>query len=275
MFLYIKMNYNKIFLFTWLIVFTGCSSNNSESQNPENNEWITIFNGKDLEGWTPKIHRHETGENYAETFRVNDGLLEVNYDDYDKFEERYGHLFYHKPYSSFHLKWEYKFTDQWLEDAPSYTYRNSGVMFHSQDPHTILKDQDWPVSVEFQLLAEEKVGVKRPTGNICSPGTEVVYQGKVDPRHCIDSNSKTYKWDQWVKAELIVYGDSLVTHIINGDTVLQYNKPRIGSTGVVNNYDPKIIQFGKPLKEGFISFQAEGQGIQFRDIKIKDLEQIN
>ena len=143
-------------------------------------------------------------------------------------------------------------------------------MFHSQDPRTILKEQDWPISIEFQLLAGLSDGKPRPTGNMCSPGTDVVYHGKKDPRHCINSTSKTYPPEQWVKCELVVYGDSLISHIVEGDTVLQYSKPSIGG-GVVNGADPAIKIDGKPLKEGFIALQSEGQPVDFRNIEILDL----
>lgn len=234
-------------------------------------EWIQMFNGQNLEGWIPKIQHHETGENYANTFRVKDGIIEVNYDDYNEgFNDRYGHLFFEKPFSSFHMTWEYRFTDQWLEDAASYTYRNSGVMFHSQAPNTILKEQDWPISVEWQMLAEEEEGVARPTGNMCSPGTDVFFEGEKDPRHCINSTSPTFKWDEWVRADLIVFGDSLVIHLVNGDTVLQYTKPQIGG-GTATRFDPAIKINGKPLTEGYIGLQSEGQGVLFRDLRIKEL----
>ncbi|WP_409070386.1 DUF1080 domain-containing protein [Aliifodinibius sp. S!AR15-10] len=247
------------------MILISCTSKTVETE-----EWQPLFNGKDLSGWIPKFHHHETGVNYANTFRVVDGAIQVNYDDYDQFEERYGHLFYEEPFSSYHLKFEYRFTDQWMEDAPSYTYRNSGVMFHSQAPQTILKEQDWPISVEYQMLAEAEEGESRPTGNMCSPGTEVFYQGEMDPRHCISSSSDTYKWDQWVQADLIVHSDSLVIHKVNGEKVLEYTKPQIGG-GVANRYDPEIKVDGKLLKEGYIGLQAEGQGVEFRNIKIKEL----
>jgi hypothetical protein len=143
-------------------------------------------------------------------------------------------------------------------------------MYHSQDPHTILKEQDWPISVELQLLGGLDDGLARPTGNMCSPGTDVVFKGKIDPRHCINSSSKTYYGDQWVHAELIVLGDSLVSHLINGDTVLQYAKPQIGG-GVANGYDPAIKIDGKLLKKGFIALQSEGQEIDFKNIELLDL----
>lgn len=260
--------------FLGIIVFwsiSSCSPGVSNKSNDMEGEWQTLFNGKDLDDWIVKIHHHEVGDNHAQTFQIKDGVLQVNYDDYLDFNNRYGHLFYKEPFSSFHLSWEYRFTDQWLKDAPDYTYRNSGIMFHSQDPYTILKEQDWPISVEFQLLAGLGDGKPRPTGNMCSPGTEVFYKGKMDPRHCINSTSDTYEWDQWVKADLIVHSDSLITHLINGDTVLQYTHPQIGG-GVANNYDPAIKLDGKRLTDGYIALQSEGQGIEFREIKIKKLD---
>jgi hypothetical protein len=132
------------------------------------------------------------------------------------------------------------------------------------------KEQDWPISVEMQLLGGLGDGKPRPTGNMCSPGTNVVYKGKLDETHCINSTSKTYDGDQWVRGELIVYGDSLVQHIINGDTVLQYAKPQIGG-GVVNRYDPAIKQDGKLLSSGFIALQSEGQPVDFKNVQLLDL----
>jgi hypothetical protein len=242
-------------------------------QPPSKEKWVSLFNGKDLSGWTPKIYHHEVGDNYGNTFRAEEGMIKVRYDQYDHFNNRYGHLFYNKPFSYFKLRFDYRFTGIWRSDAASYTQINSGVMYHSQSPESILKEQDWPISVELQLLGGLKDGKSRPTGNMCSPGTDVVFNGKVDPRHCINSSSKTYYGDQWVHAELIVLGDSLVTHIINGDTVLQYSKPQIGG-GVATGYDPAIKIDGKLLKKGYIGLQSEGQEIDFKNIQLLDLSKI-
>jgi hypothetical protein len=268
-----KLFVSKLFSGFFLILvfaagFTGCVPAKNSVTTPQ---WISLFNGRDIKDWIVKIHRHEVGEDTANTFRVEDGIIKVRYDKYDKFNEQYGHLYYKQPFSYFHLITEYRITGEWRKDAPSYTIKNSGIMFHSQDPATIRRDQDWPISVELQLLAGLGDGKRRPTGNMCSPGTDVVYNGKIDPRHCIESTSKTYPADEWVTAELIVYGDSLVKHIINGDTVLQYSKPQIGG-GVANNYDRAIKQDGKLLTSGFIALQSEGQPVDFRNIKLLNLE---
>ncbi len=234
--------------------------------------WTTLFNGKNLEGWTTKIHHYEVGDNHGDTFRVEDSIIKVRYDQYEgDFNDRFGHLYYDTPYSYFHLQLDYRFVGELHPGAPSYTLKNSGVMFHSQDPRTMLKEQNWPISVEMQFLAGIEAGQSRPTGNMCSPGTEVIFEGERYPGHCISSGSKTYYGDQWVRAELIVLGDSLVTHIINGEKVLEYTRPQIGG-GVVEGFDPKIKKDGQLLKEGLIALQSEGQPIDFKNIKIKNLK---
>ncbi|GGW23496.1 3-keto-disaccharide hydrolase [Arenibacter certesii] len=265
-------NYPTLILFCLLgLLFTQCSTVKSVAQQDDDG-WAEMFNGKDIEDWTTKIHHYEVGDNYGDTFRVEDGIIKVRYDKYEgDFNERYGHLFYNTPYSYYHLIIEYRFVGELHPGAPGYTIKNSGVMFHSQDPNTILKEQDWPISVEMQFLAGLEEGKSRPTGNMCSPGTDVVYEGKIDPRHCINSTSKTYYGDQWVRAEAIVLGSSLVTHIVNGEKVLEYSNPQIGG-GVANRYDPAIKIDGKLLKEGFIGLQSEGQPIDFRKVSIKNLK---
>ncbi len=253
-------------------IIAACSPKTAQVKKSASSDWISLFNGKDMNDWFVKIHHHEVGDNYGQTFRVENGIIKVRYDQYnDGFKERYGHLYYKTPFSKYHLKMEYRFVDGWMKDAPSYTILNSGVMYHSQDPRTMPKEQDWPISVEMQFLAGLPDGQPRPTGNMCSPGTEIVYQGAQYNGHCLNSTSKTYPPGEWVTAELIVLGDSLITHMINGDTVLQYSKPSIGG-GVANRYDPKQKVEGQPLVSGYIALQSEGQPIDFRNIQLKRLD---
>ena len=252
------------FIFLYL---SGCKTVKTQSNS---DGWIALFNGKDINDWFVKIQHHAIGENFGNTFRVEEGSIKVRYDKYADFNDQFGHLYYKVPFSNYHLKLEYRFTGELQKGAPGYTLRNSGVMFHSQDPRTMPTEQDWPISIEMQFLGGLGDGKPRPTGNMCSPGTRIVYEGKLDDRHCIDSKSKTYDGDQWVSAELIVLGDSLITHIINGDTVMRYSKPQIGG-GVVNRYDPAMKKDGMILKNGFIALQSEGQPVDFRNVKLRDL----
>src|SRR5215203_1225571 len=257
----------KILKFTIVLFLASCT----HSQKAINsNEWVKLFNGKDIKDWTVKIHHHEVGVNFGNTFRVEDGMIKVRYDQYGDYNDQFAHLYFKEPFSHYHLKLDYRFTGELQKGAPSYTLLNSGVMFHSQDPRSMPKEQNWPISVEMQFLAGLGDGKPRPTGNMCSPGTEIVYNGTQYNGHCLNSTSKTYEKNEWVHAELIVLGDSLITHIINGDTVLKYSKPSMGG-GVVQGYDSTLFQPGKPLKSGFIALQSEGQPIDFKNIEIKKL----
>jgi hypothetical protein len=233
--------------------------------------WLKLFNGKDINDWTVKIYHHEVGSNFGNTFRVEEGMIKVRYDQYGDFNDQFGHLFFKEPFSHYHLKLDYRFAGELQKGAPAYTMLNSGVMFHSQDPRSILKEQNWPISVEMQFLAGLGDGNARPTGNMCSPGTDIVYNGKQYDGHCLNSTSKTFDKNEWVHAELIVLGDSLVTHMINGDTVLKYTKPTMGG-GVASGYKSTIFQPGKPLTSGFIGLQSEGQPIDFKNIELKKLK---
>jgi len=133
------------------------------------------------------------------------------------------------------------------------------------------RNQNFPISIENQYLGGLGDGRPRTTGNMCSPGTMIDFAGKPDPRHCINSTSKTYDGEQWVLAETLVLGDSIVKHIINQDTVLVYTHPR-QAAGVVTSIDPAQLTEGKPLRSGFIALQAEGHPIDFRNVRLLNLE---
>lgn len=255
----IKLNIRPIiFLATISSVFflASCSSS-------KNATWKQMFNGKDLNDWQVKIRKHDFNDNYGNTFRVNDGNIQVRYDSYDTFDEQFGHLFYNKPYSSYLIGVEYRFVGDQVKEGPGWAYRNSGIMVHGQEPSTMTKDQDFPDSIEVQLLGGDGEH-KRSTANLCTPGTQYVKDGKIIKRHCTNSKSKTYHGDQWVRAEVLVLRDSLIVHYVNGEEVMRYNKPQL---------DPaKGATEGKLLAKGTISLQSESHPVDFRKVEIIDLE---
>jgi hypothetical protein len=228
-------------------------------------DWQAIFNGRNLDGWVVKLAHHELGDNYADTFRVADGVIRVMYDKYGDFGARFGHLFYDKKLSHYVLALEYRFVGEQVKGGPDYARLNSGVMVHSQAPGTILKDQDWPISVEAQFLAGG-----RTTMNVCTPGTEIFMKGEMVKAHCTNSTSRIYGNDEWVAVEVEVLGSERVRHIIAGQTVLQYEKPTIGG-GVANGFDPAIKKDGTILEDGYIGLQAESQPVEFRNIRLLNL----
>lgn len=237
----------------------------------ESEEWIALFNGRNLDGWTPKIRQYAAGENFGETFRVVDGLLTVAYDQYDRFDSRFGHLFYERPFSHYRLRLEYRFIGEQAEGGPDWATRNSGAMLHSQPPETMPEAQDFPVSIEVQLLGGLSDGNPRSTGNLCTPGTNVVYQGEFTTTHCIDSTSPTFDGDQWVTAEILVLGGERFVHRINGEVVIEYTSVTTGG-GAVSGHLPEMQPEGEPLGEGYISLQSESHPVQFRRVELLNLE---
>lgn len=235
-------------------------------------KWQELFNGEDLNDWTVKIRTHEVGENFANTFRVEDGMMQVRYDGYDQFDQQYGHIFYERPFSYYLLQVEYRFVGEQCPGGEGWALRNSGAMLHSQDPKTMLKDQDFPISIEAQFLGGNGTD-PRSTCNLCTPGTNVVMADTLFTPHCFNSTSKTYHGDQWVQANFIVMGDEEVHHLVGRDTVISYFNPQIGG-GNVNPVDEAVKIEGKLLKEGYISLQSESHPIDFRRVAILDLTEI-
>lgn len=241
------------------------------SCSQKEDEWVNLFNGKDLEGWTPKITGYPAGENYGETFRVIDGLLTVSYENYYRFENRFGHLFYEKPFSNYVLRVEYRFIGEQVEGGAAWATRNSGVMFHSQAPETMGEQQDFPVSLEAQFLGGLGDGNPRPTGSLCTPGTHVTIDGELVTDHCITSTAKTYDGEQWVTMDIVARANGQTAHIINGDTVMKYNQPIMGGS-FVSNMMEGVMEEGKPLTGGYFALQSESHPIQFRKVMIKQLK---
>jgi len=235
-------------------------------------EWISLFNGKDLSGWTVKITGHPLGKNFADTFRVEEGILKVSYDDYKQFDKQYGHLYTNIPYAKYRLRMEYRFTGKMMPDAPKYVNLNSGLMIHSQSPQSLELDQHFPVSLEFQFLADEGNG-KRATGNVCTPGTNLEIGGKLITQHIVKSSAPTFPAHEWVAIEIEVQGNEYVIHRVNGQEVLRYERPQIDPAGRVESAD-KLLQAGAltQLSFGFIALQAEGQPVWFRNIELQPLE---
>jgi hypothetical protein len=248
-----------------------CTFAVAQTADADKEEWIVLFNGKDLKGWTPKISKHELGENFGNTFRVEDGLLKVRYDKYKGFDGQFGHLFYKDPYSYYRLVVEYRFVGEQAPGHPgSWALRNSGAMLHSPDPRTMPRDQDFPISIEAQFLGGASNGKPRSTANMCSPGTEVVYQGTIYKDHCLNSSSPTFDGEQWVRAELVVHGAGTVTHYANGQKVLEYSLPQFGG-GQVNPFDATTKIDGRLIEGGYISLQSESHPIDFRKVELLNL----
>ena len=245
---------------------------NSRADKESDGKWIQLFNGKDLAGWTPKIRYQEAGEDPKQTFRVEDGAIKVSYENYDEFKETFGHLFYKTPYSNYRLRVEYRFTGDQLKGGPGWATRNSGLMLHGQEPETMAVDQDFPVSIEVQLLGGDGKN-DRTTANLCTPGTHVFMDGELVKRHCTSSTSKTYHGEDWVTCEVEVRGNKVIRHIMDGKVVLEYNQPVLDPGD--KSAAPLIEKAGGEvaLSGGTISLQSESHPVEFRKVELMVLEE--
>lgn len=236
---------------------------------PKNSDWIQLFNGNDLNDWNIKITGFPLNENYNNTFRVEDSLLKVRYDQYGKFDGKFGHIFYKHPYSHYKLLVEYRFVGDQAPEGPGWAFRNSGIMIHGQSAESMELNQDFPVSIEIQLLGGNGTD-ERSTLNLCTPGTNVVLNDSLWTQHCTNSNSKTYHGDQWVAVEVEVRGDSIIRHLIDGQPVLEYTQPQLDER---DPYYFKLLPVDKNklLKKGTISLQAESHPVDFRKVELLNL----
>ena len=258
-------------LLSFTLVFATFAAPSFAAEKKVDEKWISLFNGKDLSDWTIKIKGYPLGENFGDTFRVEDGLMKVRYDQYDKFDRKFGHIFYKKPYSHYVLRVEYRFVGDQAPEGEGWALRNSGAMLHGEAPETMGVDQDFPVSVEVQFLGGNGKD-KRTTANLCTPGTNVVMDGKLFKPHCTTSKSPTFHGDQWVTVEIEVRGNEVMKHIINGETVLEYTQPQL------DERDAHAKELAEKagdimLSGGTISLQSESHPIDFRKVELKVLEE--
>lgn len=262
-----------------LLMLAACQSSKPVVSEEE---WVPLFNNKDLTGWDIKIAGHDLNDNFNNTFYVKDSMIVVDYSGSKEFTKEFGHIYYNKPFSYYKVRVQYQFYGKQLTGGPGYAYLNSGLMLHSQSAASLSKEQSFPVSLEMQFLASDSA-IKQHTGNLCTPGTVVSINGKPDNDHCIDSRSPFYDKQEWISAEAIVLGDSVIYHVINGDTVLTYEKPLIAGDFVNSDFNFTLGGFGadsaqwiqqknRPLTSGYIALQAESHPIRFKNVELLNLE---
>ena len=254
-----------------LVLGLGVSGGTDAGAAPlEPGKWHALFNGRDLTGWIPKIRGHPAGTNFANTFRVENGVLKVGYDQYQgRYDERFGHLFYKDSFSHYRIRAEYRFVGDQMAGGPGWAFRNSGLMLHGQTPESMTLDQDFPASIEVQLLGGSGTG-RRTTANLCTPGTHVVMGGKLITQHCTESTSKTYHGDQWVTVEVEVRGNKVINHFVQGELVLSYTEPQLDPGDASAK---RLLAAGQPrlISGGTISLQSESHPVEFRKVELMPL----
>jgi len=256
----------RISIIFFLSFCLSCNQSVKDYTNTSTNKWVSIFNGKNLEGWITKIKGHPLNENFANTFRIENGILSIRYDGYGKnFDNRFGAIYYDKKLSEYRLKVEYRFVGETTPGAPEWGYRDSGVQFHSQSPASMKLDQPFPVCLEYNLHGGNGKE-ERPVGEICANGTLVEVSGKLNTSYCTPPTvKKTFHGDQWVTLEIDIK-DGKITHFVNGEEILSYANPIYNSE---HELGKTFIKNGNTsVKDGYISLQSNSHPIDFRKIEL-------
>ena len=237
----------------------------------KDSEWIPIFNGKDLEGWSPKFTGEAYGVNYLNTFQAKEGKLIARYDDYDNFDNKFGHIFYREKLSRYRLRLEYRFVGELVPGAPSWGFKNSGIKYHTPHPSELPIDQTLLVAVEAQLIGGDET-TERFTGNVCTAGTHIEMNDRLITEHCTNSGYPAIKDTSWVKMELEVHSSDKIVHKINGEVVMEYSKPQYDDT---DEFARELMEKGYPriISEGYIALQAEGHPVEFKNIELLKLDE--
>ena len=260
------MKPSQLLLAAVFLILASCSGS-KKTADKKNAQWVSLFNGKNLEGWQMKIAGYPLGENYGNTFRVEDGILSTRYNQYDSFRSKFGALYFNKKFTNYRLKVEYRFVGQLTPGAPAWGFRDGGIQYHCQAPATVGLTQSFPVCLEYNLHGGNGKD-DRPVGEICASGMYVEINGKRNASYCTPATVKrTFHGDQWVTAEIDVR-DSVITHYVNGEEILQYKNPRfdpahaVGKTFIVNGDDK--------VRSGYISIQSNSHPMDFRKIEIME-----
>jgi len=239
----------------------------TNSNDTKKGKWVSLFNGKNLKNWKPKIVGHPLGENFGNTFRVENKILSTRYNQYDSFNSRFGSLFYDKKFTNYRLKVEYRFVGNLTPGAPVWGFRDGGIQYQCQPPASMGLSQQFPVCLEYNLLGGKETG-ERPTGEICASGMYVEMNGKRNTSYCTPPTVKrTLKGDQWVTAEIEVR-DGKITHYVNGEEVLQFDNPRFDSTHAEGK--KYIIGDKDMVRDGYISLQSNSHPMDFRKVEIME-----
>ena len=215
-----------------------------------------------------KIAGFPLGENFGNTFRVENGIISIRYDQYgDNFNSRFGALYYTKKLSSYRLKVEYRFVGETAPGAPTWGFRDSGVQYDGQEPASIELNHPFPVCLEYNLHGGNGKE-DRPTGEICTPGTTVEIKGNINESFCTAPDVKrTFHGDQWVTLE-IDSKDGKFIHYVNGEEIMRFENPRYNPK---HEYGKKFATDSNPiLKDGFISIQSNSHPIDIRKVEIME-----
>ncbi|WP_282123119.1 3-keto-disaccharide hydrolase [Algibacter mikhailovii] len=255
-----------------VLIITVMFSCKATKKEPIANEGFTkIFNEENWDGWYFKL-RNGDDEMAKKVYAIDNGIVHVFKDMPDSLNLGTGEnathgLFYtKKKYSKYILRFDYKWGDKITNNFDRWQY-DAGVYYH------VVDDKIWPQGIEYQIRYDHTKN-KNHTGDFITGGTSVNWYATQDsttfllPKHG-GVNVGQYKNKMmlakphvkfnavnqaWNSCEIIVMGDKYAIHKLNGE----------------------IVNMGTDLSvsEGVIGFQSETVEIFYRNIMIKEFDEV-
>jgi hypothetical protein len=243
----------------------------SQTSDTEEEDFKTIFNGKNLDGWYLKIKSGDK-EMAKKVFTVKDGMIHIFGDQFPKDyklntgeNDTYGLICSEKTYSKYILRFEYKWGEKLANDFEKWQYV-SGLYYH------MINDFVWPIGIQYQVRYDHTISRNhtgdfiRPAGAnynwFCNENETYLHPnngGKQDLKSGFMHLAKPTKNfnalnNKWNQCEIIVMGDQYAIHKLNGE--------------IVN------MAFNLELGAGFFGFQSETAEIFYKNIRIKEFDEI-
>jgi hypothetical protein len=264
-------------ILTWPVLFgLGTVRRAVESQE----RWTDLFNGRDLSGWQTWLGKPQPQSaapvgldlDPAGVFSVArvDGAPAIRISG-----EIYGGLITRAEYGNYHLSFEFKWGEKRWPPRET-AVRDSGCCYHSIGPHDASYGF-WMKSFEFQIqegdcgdfysLAGVIVDVDAVAKNPGDPKSELFYTRGAPraigtTRRIIKAGDHEKPRGAWNVLELYAVGQTSV-HVVNGRTVM-----------VLTGHRHRVDGREAPLTRGRVQFQSEAAEIFYRNIRIRQIDEI-
>ena len=261
--------------------------------------WRSLWNGKDLDGWTTWMRQPEPTSNVPGLQRGADGkytepigsgrdplkvfTVASNVDGRPAIRisgEVFGELRSRASFKDYHLKLQFKWGEKkWPPRDREGTQRDSGLLYHVHNEPGV-NGRTWARSIELQIQ-------ERDVGDLYAVGSAIAVRAKprtgtqpvlydYDPSgewtffsqiqgssgRCIKSPDNENPTGQWNTVELIAFGEDAI-HIVNGKVVM-----RLRGSLRIDGPVPASVTSGP------IILQSEGAEVFYRDIQVRSITAI-
>ena len=226
-------------VFALVLVVGANAQDNTLTPEEQADGWQLLFNGKDLTGW-----KTTQGISPDEEWQVMNGELSVRPE-----AERHRDIISDQQYTDFDLRVDFKLTEG----------ANAGIKYF----FTEYEDGGW-LGPEYQIIDNER-----------HRDAQLGINGNRQLSTLYDllpvGNAVKINVGEWAHARIVAQG-SKVTHYVNGQEVLSYDRESAAFKQALAQSKFKDVKpsFGS-ITTGHILLQDHGDTVFFKNVKIKSL----